>query len=139
MAAQVQRWTFLDLTTLEQATVPLNPNEMTSPYAARKFTYLTTTAGPAGSLVINEGRPEPQQWTFSGEILNQAHFNFLRKWTSKTSRVQIVDHFGRRINVLFVSFAPTPKRATNYYWRHGYTVTCTVLGVADPFNTTHGG
>lgn len=127
----VTRWVFRDLKTGEQATVPLNPNAMTSPYPTRKYTYNSTTAGPAGTVVTNEGHPDPVSWQWSGDLLDRRHFDFLLHWSRKQNRIRITDHFLRQFVCLFDSFQPIPKRGLQHYWRHTYTCACTVYSYVD--------
>lgn len=127
----VRRWVYRDLVSGETYTVPINPNAMTTPYPQRKFIYKSTTAGPAGTTVTNEAHADPQQWQYSGDILDKAHFDALVYWSRKQNRVQITDHYGRAFIITIDQFNPVPKRAVNVPWRHTYTVSASVYAIFD--------
>lgn len=111
----------------ETYTVPINPNEMTSPWPERKFLYRTTTAGRNGANVVYEARADLTQWTFSGVILDQSHHEALRHWSEKPNVVYVTDHLGRTFKVLFVKFDPKPKAAYGKPWKHEYTMSVAVF------------
>lgn len=127
----VLRWKFKDLKTNEVWTVPLNPDNMTSPYPQRKYVYNSTTAGPAGTTVTHEAHSDPVSWQFSGQILDRDHFDKLLYWSRKKNRIQITDHYGRIFIVLLDQFNVLPKRAYGKPWRHTYTMTASVYSTAD--------
>lgn len=126
-----KRWVFYDAVTPETYTVPINPNEMTSPWAERKFVYRTTTAGRGGANVIYEGRADLAQWEFSGTILDADHYAALLKWSQKANSCTVTDHLGRSFKVLFAKFDPKPKQAYGKPWKHDYTMTCFVFPPAN--------
>jgi hypothetical protein len=123
----VLRWKFYDPLLDETYTVPMNPKEMTSPWPERKFLYRTTTAGRNGANVIYEGRADLAQWSFSGTVLEQDHYDALKRWSEKPNACYIWDHFGRPFKVLFHHFDPKPKMTYNHRWRHDYTMTVAVF------------
>lgn len=128
----IQRWVFTDPSTGESYTVPINPNAMTPLFPAKQLTFQATTAID-GQLLMWEGQPQPQDWQFSGDILDEAHHEALRSWVyDHQGRLQITDHFGRQLLVVLRSFEPTPKRAVGKYWRHTYLVRGTVISVGAP-------
>lgn len=119
----VQRWQFRDMTTGEAYTVPLNPNEMTSPYPAREFSYKGTTAGPKGGQAVTyEAWSGVQDWQFGGAILDEDHFLGLLKWAYCPHKVQITDHLGRTFVVVFKQLDATPKRSYQRKWHQTYTM-----------------
>lgn len=123
----VQRWQFRDIKTGETYTVPLNPNEMTSPFPPRQFAYKGTTAGPnGGSAVTYEAWAGTQEWTFGGAILDEQHYKDLLAWSYRQNKVQITDHYGRVFTVVFTQFDAVPKRSYQHYWHHTYTMHATV-------------
>jgi hypothetical protein len=122
-----RRWVFFDPIMNETWTVPLNPNQMTSPWPARKFAYRTTTAGRGGANVIYEGRADLAQWQFSGILLDKTHYDELLYWSQKANSVHVTDHLGRTFKVLFDQFDAKPKAAYGKPWKHDYTMTCAVF------------
>lgn len=122
----VRRWVFTDPYTNETYTVPLNPREMTSPFADLNISQRHTTAVDGRALLF-EGSSPPANWQFSGAILDANHYAALLAWKEKRRRIRITDHYGRQIEVLLVSFNPTPKRSLGKPWRHEYTMDALVL------------
>lgn len=123
----VQRWQFQNIKTGEVFIVPLNPNEMTSPYPPRNFSYKTTTAGPAGGRAVTyESYAGTQDWSFGGTILDEAHYKALLAWSYVPGKVQITDHLGRVFVVVFKQFEVTPKRSYQHAWYSEYTMHATV-------------
>lgn len=113
-----------------------NPASMTSPLPERAVSSFTTTAG---KVLTYEGTTPPKQWQFSGPILHKGEYDALFNWVyNKRRRIQLTDHFGRVLTVVFQSMEVTPKRRNGYYWSHDYTVSCLVLGIAGP-SVTDGG
>lgn len=133
MSVSVVRWIFHDPTGADTDwTVPVNPNAMTSPYPKKNFIYDVTTAIDGVGLVW-QGQTKPVEWSFSGEILDQAHYDKLSHWVyDKDWRIKITDHFGRVFTVALTSFEPVPKRAVNVYWRHQYIVNALVFKMVNP-------
>ena len=130
----VHRWRFIDPSSGDYYVFEHNPKEMTSPFPRRNITAQTTTA-INGQVVLMEGNPGPAEWTFRGSIRSKAHYDALRSWVyddqgrPRSRRIIILDHFGRQLEALLLSFNPTPKRALNVYWRHEYEMTALVTKV----------
>lgn len=135
--ATVTRWRFqdpsMDSLTLDPAdewqrdwTVPQNPAEMTSPWPEKTLT-VHATAAVDGQALLYEGQSPPQEWQFSGSILNHEHHARLLYWSEKRVRTIITDHFGRDLVVYLSKFDPVPQRGGNRYWRHDYTMHAYVL------------
>lgn len=127
----VQRWVFTDPTDGADPatyTVALNPNKMSSPYAAPRAITIKTTTSVGGQPLIWEGQTPPTEWTFSGTILDQAHFDALNVWREKTSVTTITDHYGRTWTVYWEDFQATPSPASAFPYKHDYTAKVLVLG-----------
>lgn len=124
----VQRWRFID--GLDTYTVPINPNEMTSPFPEKNI-QVQTTVSSNGQPVVYEGATKPTQWQFSGVILGEQHLTDLLAWSQKKRRIVINDHFGRSLDVYITAFKPTPKRSSRY-WKHEYTVNALVFSISAP-------
>jgi hypothetical protein len=123
----IHRWVFDDLVG-EQYTVPINPNAMTKLKAARAVTTRVTTA-VGGQTLFFEGRRPPQAWSFSGVILEKDHYDQLDHWVYDKGRIQITDHFLRKIIVALTDFDARPVRKVQRYWRHDYTIQGLVVDV----------
>jgi hypothetical protein len=112
-------------------TVPINPDAMTSLFPEKALTAKYTTAG---KVLLFESSQQPANWQFSGAILDADHYEGLRHWTYDVpGRIEITDHYGRRIDCALQSFAPEPKRGNGQRpWRHTYTVRALVFRVTAP-------
>ncbi len=132
----VQRWQFIDIASGEHWTVPINPNAMTSPFPARKYTVNATTAGPnGGTHVVYEALADPVPWTFSGTCLTLDHVNGLLAWSGIKNKIKIVDHFGRTFTVTLDQFDVIPAQVRSHMERHTYTMHATVYAYLPPGGT----
>lgn len=114
-------------------TFAVNPNQMGSPYPVRAIQTLGVTA-VGGNVLMWEGMRQPAQLTFGGTLLSYAQFEAMRSWVyDRKGRLFLWDHFGRRMTVVLHSFTPEPQKFSGrYYWRHTYTIECTVISVSTP-------
>lgn len=130
----VKRWTLKDPYDTNPLTnsylFPRNPETMSSPYPERSVSSMVTVAG---KTLLYEGTTPAKQWTFQGPILDKAHFDALHKWVyDKKRRINLVDHYGRTINLVFISLSLEPKRTVNVYYSHTYTVTALINSISAP-------
>lgn len=108
--------------------MPINPNEGASPKYAKQLTKTTTTAGGTqGQTIIFEGADQPIEFSFSGVILTQAHYDFIYRAWAKRHPVRLTDDLGRTFTIYLESFSPERKRSITYPWRHTYQATAVVL------------
>lgn len=115
---------------------PYNPNDMTSPFGQRAISSTATTA-LTGQALFFEGQMKPVEWSFSGDILDATHYEKLRHWVyDKKRRLNLYDHFGRKIVLQLTKFDVKPKRAVNRYWRHTYEISALVISVG-PSNSNY--
>lgn len=127
----VQRWTFTD--GASSVTLPINPADM----GGSLFLELavSTYTSLRGRVLVTEGAPTPGTITFSGDILEQDHYDLFVTWRPGGAhgrrRITITDHYNREIRGILTSWQPTPKRSPKYPWRHSYTASFLVLGVDD--------
>lgn len=133
----VLKWTIEDPADPNPATnkytFAWNPNAMTSPFPTRALSSQGTTVD--GQVVMWEGQATPAKLTFRGSTRDSAHYEAIRSWVyDRTGRMFLKDHFGRRMLVVFESFAPEPpeKHRIARYWAHSYTVVCWVLSISAP-------
>lgn len=112
-------------------TFPINPNAMTSPFRKRNIQAKGTTSVDGADILI-EGRANPAEWTFTGDILDAAHYEALRSWVYDRPgrRIYVYDHYGRRLICVLTSFDVQPKRSVGKYWRHEYTISAIVTSVS---------
>lgn len=143
----VVRWTFFDVETSESVVLPLNPNEMSSPTFQRstksawtsRFSARGTAGGGNGAEPDNgRGRPRlfdsgpssPTDFTFSGIIQSEAHYELLLEWAKRCNLLRVTDHLGRTFEMIIQRFEPVEQRptATNL-WKMHYTMSCLLLKV----------
>lgn len=125
-----KRWVLRDPVRDETWTFPVNPNKMTSPHSPRSFNILATapsvtsngqSRGGFGRVI--EGNPEPYEWSFSGYIREEDHFESLLYWTRKVNRLELTDHLGRTWRIRFLVFNPDEQRPTTRHpWRFNYEI-----------------
>lgn len=120
------RWKFDDLATAESYTVPINPSDATGPSYQKKILY-QATAAPDGSVLVFEGRDDPQKIEFSGVILDQAHYDAFVSWWKRRNQIRLTDDLGRQFICIFESFAPVRKRNAIYPYKHDYKATVILL------------
>lgn len=120
----VVRWIFIDGATTW--TVPINPNEMSTPYPPKQRQAMGNRAGTIFTL---QRPPVPHEWTFSGVIRTQAHHDELLTWSQKNKPIRITDHYGRTWEVLITGFNAEDRRPTQQTpWRMKYTMRTLMLG-----------
>lgn len=127
----VKRWVIVDPNDSNATTntyvFPRNPASMTSVYSARSVSNLTTTSG---KILVYEGTRPAKQWSFSGPILDKQQFTDLNLWVyGKKRRLNLTDHFGRTLELVFTELDVVPKRRVNYYWSHDYTISAIVTKI----------
>lgn len=128
---QLQRWVFNDPTDGADPatyTVPLNPNQMTSPYPAPRNLTTKTSTAVGGQPIVWEGQATPTEWTFQGTILTSDHLEAMLVWRAKNTITTITDHFNRTWTVYWEDFQPVPAGSTQYPNKHTYTAKVLVFG-----------
>jgi hypothetical protein len=126
----VLRWVISDPYDGSSYHFPRNPTAMTSLYPDINLTGSATTAG---TMLLWQGATALKEWTFTGPILDAQQLADLNLWVlQKNRRLNLTDHFGRVINLVFTKLDAIPKRRLNYYWSHDYTVTAQVITVGAP-------
>ena len=120
------RWVIRDTVTDESITVPVNPNKMGSPTAARTLKW---SFAPDGVLRgIDTGAERPVSWTFSGVLLDKNHYDLLLAWAQRDTVLHITDHLDRTFEVIIERYDPIERRPSGTRpWRATYTITCLLL------------
>lgn len=123
------RWTFTEVETSEEYTVPINPDAMTSPYSDRTFQHAGGTRLLGGRWLTSVRTPDAaKEWEFSGPIRTQAHHDDLETWSKKPGLIHVSDHLGRVFEVMFTAFEPTDRKPTGQTpWRLRYVMKALVL------------
>jgi hypothetical protein len=113
----------------------MNPNQMTSPHPKKNSVPFpkSSATGPAkgwyGVARVHQHRQLPYEWSFSGLVRSEAHYNDLLEWTAKTGKVHITDHFERTWEVRVDSLELDEQRDTaRNAWRFQYTVKVIIYG-----------
>jgi hypothetical protein len=129
----VVRWRFTDPVTSYIWTVPINPNQMSSPYPSKQRQTLPATPNTAytdGSGILTLQAPvTPFEWTFGGAIRTEEHHDELRAWSQVPNPILIRDHFSRTWKVVITQFDATDRRPTmRTPWRMTYTMRSLMFG-----------
>lgn len=130
------RWILRDVAASEQWEMPISPNKMTSPHAPKNMTIFARQAGRTGSSAFNGGvtrvlqfRQAPYEWSFSGIIRSQAHYDDFVYWTSKTGKLQVDDHLGRTWEIRIDNIELDERKPSFLRdWRYDYTVKTIMYG-----------
>lgn len=126
--ADVLRWRFTDPSTGEQWTVPINPNQMSSPHRGKQMVYAHGTHIGEHRIRAVQTPGEIVHWEFGGVIRTKRHHDDLHYWAEKEHEVEISDHLGRTFEVIIEEFRPedrTPRAEVP--WRMTYTMRAMIL------------
>jgi hypothetical protein len=131
----VNRWTLYDPATTESWEFPRNPNRMTSPHPPKNTTIFARTHGhpetsPDGGMSrVIQFRQTPYEWSFSGDIRTQEHYETFLVWTTKTGLLTITDHFNRVWSIRIDSVELEEQRpSANKAYKFRYTVRAAIYG-----------
>ena len=123
------RWVLTDPATDETWTMPINPDQMTSPHPAPK--RLRTQYGirrGVHRIRTFMSAPTANDWEWQGVIRTEEHYDALVAWAQKPNEVHVTDHLGRTWEVLISQFQPTDRKPTvNVPWRLRYRMRALVL------------
>ncbi len=124
------RWILTDPATAETWTMPINPDQMSSPQPTRTLSTVSGTGRyqNAARLRTFMTPSAAVDWEWGGVIRSQAHHDTLRTWARKPGEVHVTDHLGRTWAVLFTRFTPVERRPTPLVpWRQRYTMNALIL------------
>jgi hypothetical protein len=126
--ATVKRWVLHDQAPggLGRYVVPINPEKMTSPHAPRVISVDHTTAR-AGQHIVWEGSLRGHQWSFSGTVMTQEHYETLVAFAALQRRFWLVDHRDRAWVVAFQSIDLQPVGHPPKDWVWAYTIAATIF------------
>ena len=118
----VIRWVFeLPAPSAMTYTFEHNPTEMTSPFSRRVLNPEHTTA-PDGQPVIFEGQPVAVEWSATGVVFTQAHYDALEQWHALNRRFYAIDHHERAWLVTLEDVSWTEMRDPSRPWAHRYSL-----------------
>ena len=123
------RWKFVDPSTGDEWTHPINPRRMTPPPLLRKQMRFASGARVSAARVRAFRAPTSAlPWEFSGVIRSQAHHDSLLEWAKKKRLIEVHDHLGRVFEVVITSFEPSDRRPTAHTpWRLTYSMKTLML------------
>jgi hypothetical protein len=113
-------WVFEDVFNEEVYELEINPDASSIPIRGKT---LTPAPKCRDGQVIFQGRDSVQSINFSGSILTEEQFFFMREWVRKEKQIKITDDQNRVMWVYLTSFNPTRVRSLDYPWRHTYSAT----------------
>lgn len=120
----IVRWRFEDMENNDTVVVPLNPNEMSTPTRARLMQW----GSYRGNLKGQERSGPPAEWSFTGVLLTESHYDLLLAWTKRLHVLRVTDHLDRTFEIIIQKFDPVERpRAALREWRADYTMTCLLL------------
>lgn len=146
-----RRWVWQDLYPTSKGglgswIMPLNPQEMTSPFTQLNITGRHTVSGAArtaltthlnrptdeGQFHVFEGSLVPQDWTFKGYCPTKEMRDMMMTYRNLNRRLYIIDHRNRAWKVAIIDCAFTSKLRQNFNndqtdWGADYEVTCVIL------------
>ena len=130
------RWSFTDPLTSDYWEFPINPNAMDPPHralnltpGARNATVPTQEMKNTGVARVLQGKRQPLEWTFAGNIRTRDQYMQLRHWTHKRRRILVTDHFGRTWSILLQNLTYTEQRPTpRAGWKFTYVAHCIMYG-----------
>lgn len=123
MSARVA-WQFYDPVLDITERMEINPNDGASPEYKKNISKKTTSVG---APLIFEGADDLSQFAFSGAILTEGQYNFLKNAWNKRYIIQITDDLGRVLRVYIESFSPKRKHSHKYPWRHDYSASAILV------------
>lgn len=122
----VVRWILTDPTDLSTYEFDINPSDGGSPTYSKNINY-SNTAGQGGNVLMFEGRDAVKQFTVTGTILTQAHYEAMITWFSKRHAITVTDDLGRTFSIYITAFTPRRRRSALYPYKHDYTLAYTEL------------
>lgn len=125
------RWVFTDPVASTTYTFDINPLEGGSPQYVKNVGQRSTLA-PDGDPVLFEGQAPLQESSFSGTILQKAHYDAFRLWAQKKYLVEMEDDLGRVSQIYITSFKPTRVRSAVYAYKHTYVVEYVIVSITEP-------
>lgn len=117
--AVVVKWVFEDPAESQEYIFHINPNAGGSPAYRKNITQQATVA-PGGKTLLFEGADSPQEFSFSGVILEEAQYNAFVEWWQKRRQIKLTDDLDREYWIYITSFEPTRVRARSHPWKHTY-------------------
>ena len=126
------RWVLTDPATAETWQMPINPNEMTSPFGSKNLKHSYGARGFWGGterVALFQLPPGVVEWEWKGVIRTKEHYDSYVYWASKKGVVHVTDHLGRTWVVFLRSFEPEDRRPmATVPWRLKFTVKAMLVG-----------
>lgn len=128
----VVRWRFEDTETDESIILPLNPNQMSSPYQGRALSFAWggfVGEGIGRPRVWGATQPSPVELTFGGVLLTKSHQDLLLDWIKRLHVLRVTDHLGRTFEMILQKLEITERQrsAAAKEWKADYSMTALLL------------
>ena len=126
----MSRWIFTDPIGATSYTFPINPNAMATLSPSHQRSALVGGAFESRMRVLQADHKMngPFDWSFSGTINTQAHYDAMVTWLAKPNPINLTIHNGRVYNILLKEFKPVDKRSgKNNKTRWAYEMAATVV------------
>lgn len=128
--ALVRKWQLVDpLAPRYTYTVPINPDSMSTPHAARVYSAQHSTS-PTGRTITFEGGAIAVDWDVSGTVLTQEYYQAWEHFQALNRRFWVIDHLGRVWVVTMESFEATPKKSQTNPWAFTYKAKFKIYGTS---------
>lgn len=121
-----QAYDFSDLASVDTYTFEINPDKADQSFGEYAINSEPTTVN-TGLVVSWEGAPVPNQWHWSGRVLNKEQYDAIVAWGLTGQRVWVTDHFHRRYLLKIASLSMTRVKDIDRQWHHKYEVTAWCL------------
>jgi hypothetical protein len=118
-------WIFTDIATGDEYEFAVNPLDADIPDSPSK--NITTKYTASGLPINTEGRRAVSEFSFSGTILYEEHFNKMNEWFDKSTQINLSDDLGRKYWIVLTNFSPTRRYKPEYPWMHEYSANAVVL------------
>jgi hypothetical protein len=128
----VARWVLAEPATGQTVTLPINPNQMSTPTTPRPVQYASghRAADVEQMRAFASAPSNPTRWTFHGVISTKEHYDLLLTWAQKSSVLHVTDHLQRTFEIIIARYDPVERLPTaTKSWRADYTMECLLLGV----------
>lgn len=122
------RWVLTEVSTGATWTMPINPDQMSSPHQDRAINTAFGTRKGHDRLRTFVTPSPAKEWSWGGVIRTKAHYDALEEWAKKPGKVRVTDHLGRTFEVMIQAFQPEDRDPTaRVTWRLRYQMSTLLL------------
>lgn len=122
------RWVLTEVDTGATWTMPINPDQMSSPHQDKSIsTAFGTKAGHERLRTFVTPSPA-KEWSWGGVIRTKQHYDQLELWAKKPGKIRVTDHLGRTFEVVIQGFVPEDRQPRpGVMWRMRYEMSTLLL------------